>query len=78
VICLPSKQAVAPIGIQGWLTPIRACAGDATHWLFSCRCGVQVTRKAKDVRKSVKLGRTPACESCAKALKSGRQVAREF
>jgi hypothetical protein len=53
--------AIAPVGEQGFLTPVRASAGDATYWHFVCRCGTKVIRKAKDVRKVVREGRTPKC-----------------
>lgn len=54
--------AIAPVGEQGWLTPIRATAGSASDWIFECRCGERVVRRAKDVRKSVALGATPKCK----------------
>jgi hypothetical protein len=55
------RPAIAPVGEQGWLTPVRATAGSASDWIFDCRCGTRVVRRAKDVRKSVSLGRTPKC-----------------
>jgi hypothetical protein len=58
---LRSKKAIAPVGEQGWLTPIAACAGDATHWRFRCRCNAECVKRAKDVRKAVAAGRTPKC-----------------
>lgn len=56
-----------PVGEHGHLTPIRPTAGDRSIWLWKCRCGGDVTRQAKAVRKAVAAGRSPKCDACAKA-----------
>jgi hypothetical protein len=71
------RPVIVPVGEHGWLTPIRATAGSAAHYIWKCRCGADVVRPAKDVRKSVKLGRTPACDSCARMLRSEAAMRKE-
>lgn len=55
------NPVIAPIGEQGWLTPVRATAGSASDWIFICRCGTRVVKRAKDVRAAVSRGQTPKC-----------------
>ena len=55
------RPTIAPEGEQGWLTPIRPTAGDPASYIFRCRCGTQVTRVARFVRKSVNGGAVPKC-----------------
>jgi hypothetical protein len=63
------RAVIAPVGEQGWLTPVRASAGSASDWLFDCRCGTRVVKRAKDVRKSVSQGRTPKCSRDCKGVR---------
>ncbi len=59
---LPNRNPViAPVGEQGFLTPVRPTFGDPATYIWTCRCGATVTRPAKSVRKSVKDGATPRC-----------------
>jgi hypothetical protein len=47
----------------GALTAIRPSLHG--RWLFQCRCGAFVERKAGEVREIVRRGYVPACEACA-------------
>ncbi len=62
---VPPKRQIAPVGEQGWLTPIRATEANPEAWLFVCRCGETVVKVARHVRRAVKAGSCPACPSCA-------------
>jgi hypothetical protein len=55
------RPTIAPVGELGWLTPLRPTAGDAASYIFRCRCGTQVTRVARFVRKSLREGSVPRC-----------------
>lgn len=68
------RPVIAPVGEQGWLTPIRATHGSASDWIFVCRCGEQVVKQAKDVRKSVALGHTPKCRRDCKGVPAAPAV----
>ena len=74
-IHLEGKQVIAPVGEQGWLTPVRATFGDKSMWIFTCRCGESVTRKAKDVRQRTKRGEFQACLACVKKRKLEQKAA---
>lgn len=74
---LRPRAVIAPVGEHGWLTPVRPTAGDPATYIWTCRCGRTVTREAKGVRKAVALGRRPACESCARMLRSEAAMRKE-
>ena len=61
---------IVAVGEQGWLTPLRQSAGDATHTVFRCRCGAQVIRRTGHVVRSAKAGRVPKCPECDARVKS--------
>ena len=58
----PRNQPTKPEQREyGWLTPIRATAGCAKTWLWSCRCGETITRECRQVLRAVREGREPRC-----------------
>lgn len=62
---------IVAVGEQGWLTPIRQSAGDATHTIFRCRCGAQVIRRTFSVTRAVRNGGTPKCPECDLKIRKG-------
>ena len=51
----------APTEELGWLSPIRAAASGGGWWLWKCRCGTEVSKEARAVRRQAKDGLTPKC-----------------
>lgn len=46
----------------GWLTPLRPSATGGYHW-FACRCGANVVKQTRFVRKSHASGRVVRCSN---------------
>lgn len=58
---VPPDRAFVPTTELGWLSPIRVAKSGGGYFLFRCRCGNEVSRLARNVRKSAENGRTPKC-----------------
>lgn len=59
---LPRRDPhIRPVGELGFLTPIRPAAAGGGWWLWKCRCGTQVSKLARYVRKHAESGATPKC-----------------
>jgi hypothetical protein len=59
---MPGRNpAYVPVGELGWLSPIRPASSGGGYYLFRCRCGAQVSRIGRHVRKSVERGTVPKC-----------------
>jgi hypothetical protein len=54
-------KQIRPEGEIGWLTPIREAAVGGGWWMWKCRCGEQVSKLARYVRKHAESGATPKC-----------------
>jgi hypothetical protein len=54
-------RAFVPTTELGWLSPIRVAKSGGGYFLFRCRCGTEVSRLARNVRRSVADGATPKC-----------------
>lgn len=70
------RPTIAPVGEQGWLTPIRPTAGDPASYIFRCRCGAEVTRVARFVRKRVREGSVPKCSQTCTGTREQSEVSR--
>lgn len=59
----PARNAKAPVGELGWLTPVRPSKSGGGMWLWRCRCGdATVLKHARDTRAAVRRGQTPKCK----------------
>lgn len=61
-----SHNAKAVEGEHGWLTPLQKSKGDPQLWLWQCRCGERIYKRAVDVRSSLKRGYVPRCKVTCK------------
>jgi hypothetical protein len=54
-------KQIRPTGEIGWLSPQREANAGGGWWIWKCRCGTEVSKLARYVRKHAESGATPKC-----------------